>query len=796
MKNVSIYIHRAIYTLYILLFFITPFLFYPFTHFFPIPWVVFGIDPQTYELFEFNKMYFVYGITILVSTLWLIRSIEEKRVIFKKTFLDYPLAFFLLSQVLSTILSLDIHTSIWGYYSRFHGGLLSSVCYALLYWALVSNLYGRKYVHHFLNTAILSATIVSWYGIAQHYGVDKEFWVQDVQARVFSSLGQPNWLAAFLVALIPVTLSYFLFEYRAFYKAWYLTAVSSLFICFLFTASRSGLLALILSLGLFASLFMAQKFTIYTKYIQILVSFLFFAGMYILLYYKFPQYAIVVSLISIALAGSIVFLASPRQNRIWIVAVGVILMISGFLYSSPDTFRLGVTGGAPGANTDAPNAIPQDAGGTETGAIRFIVWKGAWDIFTHYPILGSGVETFAYSFYQFRPIELLRTTEWDFLYNKAHNEYFNILATTGLFGVIIFILYVFSFLKESTYVLAASVGQKWKAPVEKLDLKVDRMKKQLINDAHTIPHLENPYYVFMMTIGIVSGFATILITNFFGFSVVNVALLYFLFPAFIAIISTRERFSLGIISRIRSIADRIIPHGKTLDWLHLGLYGLIVFAGLYLFSTLFNYWFADIRFSEARMLNRQGEIGQAHKQFAGALELRRDEPFYYSEIGWTEGEMVYSLMKQNDASSAADIVPHAENNSRIAVSMSPNNVLYWKKLSDTYYNLTFFDFEQYKDDLKKAADRTMTLAPTDASTLIVLSTYYERLDDLNTAIRIIAQSVEWKPDLAEGWNRLGELYFARYQKTKNENDKNKANEYRYKASVLDGSNEGYKKGFE
>ncbi len=796
MNTVSHYVHKALYCTYLLLFFISPLLFYPFTHYFPIPWIIFGIDPQTFELFEFNKMFFVYGISIVVLVLWLIRCIEDKKIIFRKTFLDYPLSLFLLSQVLSTIFSIDFHTSLWGYYSRFHGGLLSSISYAVLYWALVSNFYERKYVHRFVNTALISATLVSWYGIAQHYGVDKDFWVQNVQARVFSSLGQPNWLAAFLVALIPLSISYFLFESRWFVKAWYLISTLSLFVSFLFTASRSGLLALVVGMGFFAAMVVAQRFTTAVRFIQVAAAFIVLVLLYIYVYYKFPQLAIVASHVALLLAGIAVIYRSHRQNRIWASLLFGIVLLVGVLYSSADAFRLGVTGSAPGAPAAVVQAIPQDAGGTETGNIRFIVWKGAWEIFKRYPVLGSGVESFAYSFYQYRPIELLQTTEWDFLYNKAHNEYFNILATTGIFGIIVYLVYLFSIAKEGWHSFRNHAGQVWAAPVEKLEVKVERAKKQLKNDLAQHAHLEKPYYSFLITAGLLAGFITILITNFFGFSVVNVALFFFLFPGFLSIVAFRERFSFGLLTRFQAVLARVTPQDKTLDWIHIGFYGLIVFAGMYLLSSLVNYWFADIHFAEARLLNRQGQIGQAHKEFATALELRKDEPYYYSEIGWTEGEMVYSLMKENDASSAADIASLAEMNSKASVDISPGNVLYWKKLADTYYNLTFFDLKEYGDDLKKAADRTRTLAPTDVSTLLVLSNYYERLDDLDTAIKIVDQSTKWKPDLAEGWNRLGNLYFARYKKTTTADDKTRANEYRYKASQLDPGNEDYKKGFE
>jgi O-antigen ligase len=76
-----------------------------------------------------------------------------------------------------------------------------------------------------------------------------------------------------------------------------------------------------------------------------------------------------------------------------------------------------------------------DVGGTNSGKIRLIVWRGAIDVFKHNPILGSGVETFAYSYYKYRPIEHNQTSEWDYLYNKAHNEYLNYAATTGILGI-------------------------------------------------------------------------------------------------------------------------------------------------------------------------------------------------------------------------------------------------------------------------------------------------------------------------------------------------------------------------
>src|SRR3989344_5318255 len=91
--------------------------------FFSIPLI---LTPWNFELFEFNKMLTTYALTVIVATLWLSKIIIEKKLKFKKTPLDLPILFFLMSQIISTIFSIDRHVSLFGYYSRFNGGLLST----------------------------------------------------------------------------------------------------------------------------------------------------------------------------------------------------------------------------------------------------------------------------------------------------------------------------------------------------------------------------------------------------------------------------------------------------------------------------------------------------------------------------------------------------------------------------------------------------------------------------------------------------------------------------------------------
>ncbi len=181
------------------------------------------------------------------------------------------------------------------------------------------------------------------------------------------------------------------------------------------------------------------------------------------------------------------------------------------LWMKWDQSTSGVASDSPGV--DEVKASPAVAGGTqlesggsESGDIRRIVWQGAIKVWRHWPIFGSGVETFAYSYYNFRPPEHNLVSEWDFLYNKAHNEYINFLATTGIIGL-------------GTYLLLQIWVFIW--------LLKQGFNQRLKTKDQTL------------LLAFISGLAGLSISNFFGFSTVPVALLFFLYPAF-AIVLTRH----------------------------------------------------------------------------------------------------------------------------------------------------------------------------------------------------------------------------------------------------------------
>ena len=67
----------------------------------PLVWT-----PLNFELFEYNKMMFIYLLTVIITSAWILKMLAQKKLLIKTTPLDIPLLLFLFSQILSTIFSI------------------------------------------------------------------------------------------------------------------------------------------------------------------------------------------------------------------------------------------------------------------------------------------------------------------------------------------------------------------------------------------------------------------------------------------------------------------------------------------------------------------------------------------------------------------------------------------------------------------------------------------------------------------------------------------------------------------
>lgn len=638
--------------------------------FFIVPLI---LTPFNYELFEFNKMMLVYSLTTVIVAAWLIKMVLQRRLLFRRTFLDIPLLIFLISQFLSFLFSIDRHTSLWGYYSRFHGGLISTFSYLLLYWAYVANMNHKKTLSA-LRYALFAAVLVTLYGIAEHFGIDAQYWVQDVRNRVFSTLGQPNWLAAWLVAIIPLTWGLALNSKSKMQKfskfaPYFLFLV--FYLCLLYTKSRSGLLG----------------FT---------AAFLVFWGLIFLVDFRQSKQK----------SFSTIF--RPYLKPFLIFTLSLLFLTS--LVGTPWTPNLKQFG-AKLQGVETPREEPS-ATISESGEIRQVVWKGASDIWKHYPLFGTGVETFAYSYYWYRPREHNDLSEWDFLYNKAHNEYLNLAATSGTIGLLanLSLIGAFSF---------------W------------ALRQVIKDNKKNAPN--------HLIIALLAGFIATPVTNFFGFSVVAVALLFFLYPA-MGIVLARTKEKEAAVERQSKIGT--VQYGEIIFTLIIAFF-ILIKLGLF--------WYADTLFARGGKLSDNGWHKEAYQAFQWATAIRPGEPFYHDEFALAAANLAVLAEQKQEATLSAQLIEVAISESDKALKISPYHLNFWKNRTRVFYKLAEID-EEYSQAALASLLQAAELAPTDAKIHYNLGLLYVRVGQEEAAIKTLEKTVELKPNYADARYALALFY--------------------------------------
>ncbi len=675
--------------------------------------------PWNHELFEYNKMMLTYALTVIITVSWVIKMVSSKKVQIAKTPLDIPIWLFVCSQFVSTLFSLDPHVSWIGYYSRFNGGMWSMISYTLLYYAFVSTIRivptdagkpaekksaqknqpetsvpDTAYVLRLLKISLTTASVVALYGIAERLGIDKHLWVQDVQNRVFSTLGQPNWLAAYLATLLPLAAGFALIYQpkppapaslsRLIQHTVFAAMTILFFIVMLFTRSRSGLFSLAIADGVFWLLLFMRRSNKKVFGISFIFLHLLFAAIIFVNGSNIPQVDKYFSF-----SGLKEQFASPQKQET----------------SQPKDYT----------------APLLEYGGTESGVIRQYVWQGAitiWRSSTKAFLIGTGTETFAFAFYQFRPKEHNLTSEWDFLYNKAHNEYLNYLATTGIVGLGMYLLFLgFSavfFLKS--YLSYLSLQTK------------EALQTSVINAA------------------LFTGWISILITNFFGFSVVVMQIFLFLFPAILWSLLPHDEKSGYRITLLR------VSSGKRAL-----IYAATGSTGFLLLLLLWTHWQADVLFEKGYRLARSGQLAASHEPIEQAIRLNPWEPLFHDEFASNLASLASAAYDQKQASLGAQLAARSLEESDRAIATSPNNVNFWKTRTKVYYALSAVD-PALNQAAVQALERAAELSPNDPKIYYNLAILYGRAGDNTHAVAMLKKSKELKPNYRDAYFGLHVFY--------------------------------------
>ncbi len=576
------------------------------------------LSSHTSEMFEIPKMIFLY-VGISTATAFFLISVIRGEVTVRINIVHVLALLFVFSQFISLVFSIDMHTSWYGYYGRLNGGVLSTIHFALLFF-ISSQLVDSKSIKQvFLVSAISSVLVLGWGIPGRLLGADTACfyfrqeigitcWTDEFRPaeRMFATLGQPNWLGSY-------------FATHVFFGI-YLLVESHI------KQAKKSIWqqALLLLMG---------------AYIGLMVLGVYFTSS------RSAQIALAIPLAIECLRR--IFIRFGKNATISVATVvSIIILILGSLYIA----RI--------YSEDNQNI-------THSGKIRLIVWEGAVKLWEKYPVLGTGPETFAYSYFQTRPESHNKTSEKDFVYNKAHNEFLNILATTGSFG---FVTYA-ALLAYCLYTLS----------------RVPSSSSRVV-----------AYAIICVTFCNTLGFSTS----------TSQLLLYFL---------------LGIATAL-SRKDLLMFQLPKMSWRITTPLALSIFT-VWIWVTLFlrSYIIADITYASAMSSYESGDP-------EGAMDLCRmaymtkSEHVYADRCASINAGTALLLADSDDGSVGEyrDLyAKRADAFGQIATKSSPKNPLYLKSrarvlkiLMNIYPKET-----KYKDELKSIVTRFRLLAPTDHTVL-------------------------------------------------------------------------------
>ncbi|PKL92379.1 MAG: hypothetical protein CVV21_03450 [Candidatus Goldiibacteriota bacterium HGW-Goldbacteria-1] len=349
---------------------------------------------RTNDVFEINKMYIFRFFTIMGAAVWLIKIIIDGGFSFVKTAFDFPVLGLLAVSLLSTVVTANLNVSLFGVYEDFEG-ILTVINYTVFFFLLVNFTGTDRSVKKIITLTITATVFITAYGFAQNFGIDFIRWNPETYnpGRFFSTLGNPNFLAAYLVEILPLFFILFFITKDTFKKSAVLFMLVAAVVILFLTKSRAGFLSFIVTLIL----------------------------------------VIIYTFIDSKKEKNGIF----ASNKYWFLGFVIIFGVTAvFSDKVQEAFRDLYTR-ITFIFTEGVNKTP-----------RVYIWKSALMMFRDNPILGKGLDTFQVMFPYYRLPEYWRI-EWNGTPEKTHNIFLQYLSTQGIAGFGMYMLLLAAFFKKA-----------------------------------------------------------------------------------------------------------------------------------------------------------------------------------------------------------------------------------------------------------------------------------------------------------------------------------------------------------
>ena len=725
-------------------------------------------NPNFQDAFALPKVTFAKVLVFTMVLAWVVKMIEkgteEKKVHLVKSSLNLPIVAFLLVSVFIALHSINPKISLQGMYMYRFAGLSSIIIYVLIYFLAINNLTTEK-IEKMVLAIVLGGGLVVLYAMLQHFGIDFFKWNRSWQERVWSTFGNPNFLSAYLVMVIPLALSMLMKKQRLWaengeqQRKWTVLLISLLallFVVLLFTLSRAAWLGFSGSMIIFL-LLVGKKSLVKNK--KRLVP------LFLLL--------VLITGISVLLKAKVKspFVGNVRESIAQVSRAGQgTTVVAERAQSIVELKEYGI-------------------------ATRIMAWKATLKMVKDLPLLGTGLDTFGLNFRKYMSPEYRKIvgTEANPIY--PHNEILQIASTMGLIGLGIYLWLLVTFFGKGRGVLKA-LRDDWQFRASTTEVE-NRGFDSDDSSPQESKYLTSNESRILIT-GLLSACGGLLIQNQFGFSMVTTSVFFWLFMGMVVVLAKEiveskqyeiegreEKDSIDAGSPISAIPGNYgLARKSKITPIKWGIYFLISVGTILLLLPPIRYYLADGHFKQGLLAEEKGLYDKGILEMNKAIALNSKESAYHQRLARVlQVAGARTLNREDKIRHFAKAIEEYKK----YIEIIPQDAVGYIGLGTTYLyvgrdlNRKFYRFAA--ENLLKAIEIDPNLLDAYSN----LGTVYYLQGKPEEAIQIYNEAIKISPDEPDLYFNLGMLYAL-------EKDNKKASTYWKKTLALDPDNAEAKKG--
>lgn len=318
----------------------------------------------------------------LALALWLGLMTVDKSYRPKLTWISGAIIIFVAVIGLANFFGVNPYKSFWSNFERMEGYI--TILHLAAYFLITSAVFRtKKEWLVLLNLFVIAGLLVGAYGFLQALGLREA--IQGGGNRMDGTIGNPTYFAVYLTLIIVAALILFFNSESKFRKYFYGVAALYGFFIMYFTASRGAALAMLVSVPLFAAL-------------------------YLIFYWR----------------------ESASGHRVYrkIAAAAIILVIL-----APITVKF-LANAKFVRESEVLSRFASASLSERTVRSRFLIWGTAWEAFKERPILGWGQENFLLAFSKHYDPGLYRQEPW---FDRTHNILMDWLINGGVPGLLAYL---------------------------------------------------------------------------------------------------------------------------------------------------------------------------------------------------------------------------------------------------------------------------------------------------------------------------------------------------------------------